>query len=110
MDLEQDASHPGMVRLSGTLICASQEECEIVRAHLPEHVSLTRAEPGCLFFAVIPIDAMTWRVEERFTDSLAFAAHQARTKASAWGTKTAAIRRDYAIIAADRSSGPAGRD
>ena len=62
---------------------------------LPEHVRLTRAEPGCLSFEVTPTDdPLAWRVEERFTDRAAFDAHQRRTRASAWGAATAAIRRD----------------
>jgi quinol monooxygenase YgiN len=88
----------GAVRLSGLLRCASDAEAELVRRHLPEHVRLTRAEPGCLAFEVTPTDdPLTWRVEERFTDRAAFDAHQRRTRASAWGAATAAIRRDYQL-------------
>ncbi|WP_338723713.1 antibiotic biosynthesis monooxygenase [Devosia sp. XK-2] len=88
----------GQVRLSGTLICASQDECEIVRRHLAEHVRLTREEPGCLSFEVTQTeDPLIWRVEELFADQAAFDAHQVRTKASEWANKTMFIRRDYAI-------------
>ncbi|KFE35387.1 putative quinol monooxygenase [Thioclava atlantica] len=38
--------------LTGRLICATEEEAAIVRAHLPEHIRLTRAEPGCERFEV----------------------------------------------------------
>ncbi len=93
----------GVVRLSGRLLCASAEEADVVRRHLPEHVRLTRAEPGCLSFEVTPTDdPLTWRVEERFTDRAAFDAHQRRTRASAWGAATAAIRRDYEVTTAGR--------
>jgi quinol monooxygenase YgiN len=86
------------VRLSGLLLCASAEEAEIVRRHLPEHVRLTRAEPGCLCFEVAPTDdPLTWRVEERFVDRAAFEAHRRRTRASAWGAATLAIRREYEV-------------
>ncbi|RUM26887.1 antibiotic biosynthesis monooxygenase [Rhizobium vallis] len=90
----------GKVRLSGQLICASLDEIEIVQKYLPEHMRLTRSEPGCLSFEVTQTeDPMIWRVEERFTDRLAFEAHQIRTKASAWGAATSAIRRDYEVSA-----------
>jgi quinol monooxygenase YgiN len=88
----------GAVHLSGRLLCASAEEADLVRRHLPEHVRLTRAEPGCLSFEVTPTaDPLTWRVEERFADRAAFDAHQRRTRASAWSAATAAIRRDYEV-------------
>lgn len=94
----------GNVQLTGTLICASEAECDIVRQYLPEHIRLTREEPGCISFEVTPSDdPMIWRVEELFVDQVAFYAHQARTKASAWAEKTASIRRVYRITAADRS-------
>ena len=93
----------GAVRLSGRLLCASTGEADAVRRHLPEHVRLTRAEPGCLSFEVTPTDdPLAWRVEERFTDRAAFDAHQRRTRASAWGAATAAIRRDYEVTTAGR--------
>ena len=87
------------VRLTGRLICASAGEVEIVRAHLPEHIRLTRAEPGCLAFTVEQTpDPLIWRVEERFQDKRAFSRHQSRTCASTWWTATAGIVRDYEII------------
>jgi quinol monooxygenase YgiN len=87
-----------VIRLSGFLRCASPEEADIVRRLLPEHVRLTRAEPGCLSFEVTPTDdPLTWRVEERFADRAAFDAHQRRTRASTWAVATAAIRRDYEV-------------
>ncbi len=87
------------VRLTGRLICASAGEVEIVRAHLPEHIRLTRAEPGCLAFTVEQTpDPLIWRVEERFQDKRAFSRHQSRTRASIWWTATAGIVRDYEII------------
>lgn len=87
-----------MITLSGTLTCADAAEAALVRAHLPEHIRLTRAEPGCLSFAVIATDdPLVWRVEETFQDRAAFAAHQARSRASAWHGATADIRRDYRL-------------
>lgn len=90
----------GEVRLTGQLICASAVEVEIVRTHLPEHIRLTRAEPGCLAFTVeqTTADPLIWRIEERFVDKVAFSHHQSRTRASVWWAATAGIVRDYEII------------
>ena len=87
----------GEVRLSGWLVCATEAEAGGVRAHLPDHLALTRAEPGCLSFQVTEAGPLTWRVEERFRDGAAFDAHQARTRASAWYAATAGIRRQYQV-------------
>jgi quinol monooxygenase YgiN len=91
---------PGTIRLSGKLICASQEEAALVAMHLPEHIRLTRREPGCLSFEVTQVDdSMIWLVEELFSDRAAFEAHQDRAKGSIWGAATKAIRREYQISA-----------
>ena len=91
------------VHLSGRLICASPAESEIVQHYLPEHIRLTRLEPGCLSFVVEQtVDPLVWRVEELFVDEAAFAAHQARTRASEWAHHTAAIRRDYPLLGCSR--------
>jgi quinol monooxygenase YgiN len=88
----------GEVRLRGYLVCASQHDARIVTEHLPEHVSLTRAEPGCLSFEVTPTDdPLVWRVDELFRDETVFAAHQARAAGSSWGRATAGIERRYAV-------------
>ncbi|WP_028028990.1 putative quinol monooxygenase [Gemmobacter nectariphilus] len=87
-----------MITLSGFLVCTTAEEAARVRAHLPDHVALTRAEPGCLSFQVTPTDdPLIWRVEETFTDRPALNAHQTRAARSAWAEATAGIRRDYTI-------------
>jgi quinol monooxygenase YgiN len=99
--MEQDYAtrkRPGAVRLSGKLVCASPEEAALVATHLPEHIRLTRLEPGCLSFEVAQIDdSMIWRVEELFSDGAAFEAHQERAKGSVWGEATKAIRREFQI-------------
>lgn len=87
----------GEVRLSGWLVCASEAEADAVRARLPDHVALTRAEPGCLAFAVTEVGPLTWRVEERFHDRAAFDAHQERTRASTWYAATRGIERRYEV-------------
>ncbi len=40
------------VTLTGELRCADDDQADRVRAHLDEHLALTRAEPGCLSFDV----------------------------------------------------------
>ncbi len=87
-----------MIHLSGQLICATEDEAAIVRTHLPVHVALTLAEPGCALFEVTQTaDPLIWDVVERFTDRAAFEAHQSRVAASPWGRHTRGIRRDYIV-------------
>ena len=87
-----------MVKLSGQLICKSLEEAEKVRHLLPEHKRLTREESGCISFDVTATaEPLVWKVEELFVDQKTFAAHQARTKNSLWGTETRSIQREYTI-------------
>jgi quinol monooxygenase YgiN len=98
MDDEKPALVTGKLRLSGLLTCASVSEAAIVHQYLPEHIRLSRAEPGCLSFEVTQSDdPMIWRVEECFADQSAFDAHQTRTRASEWWRATAGIRRDFQI-------------
>jgi quinol monooxygenase YgiN len=87
-----------MIHLSGRVICPDAESADRLERLLPVHIALTRAEPDCLSFAVTPTDdPLIWRVEERFTDRLAFEAHQARTAASGFSAATSDILRDYRI-------------
>lgn len=89
---------PG-VTLRGRLICRSEAEAEIVRRFLPDHITQSRAEPGCLEFRVFQKDdPLVWLVEEHFRDQAAFKAHQTRTAASDWGRATAHLSRDYRQI------------
>ncbi|TAM68408.1 MAG: antibiotic biosynthesis monooxygenase [Microbacteriaceae bacterium] len=86
------------IKLAGHLLCANAGEASTVASHLPRHIELTRAEPGCLSFDVQPTDdPFVWTVAERFTDQTAFSAHQARVRASEWGRATAGIVRDHVI-------------
>lgn len=67
------------VGLEGRLCCANEAEAALVRRHLPAHIRLTHAEPGCLAFTVEPSDdPFVWTVRERFVDAASFEAHQAR--------------------------------
>lgn len=88
----------GHVRLAGRLICESVGDAQTVRAHLPEHIRLTTAEPGCIAFKVFQTDdPLIWHVEECFRDRAAFEFHQQRTRTSPWWAATADIPRDYEI-------------
>ncbi|MEJ6544327.1 DUF6357 family protein [Brachybacterium paraconglomeratum] len=79
--------------------------------HLPEHVALTLAEPGCLRFAVEPTeDPLVWSVSEQFVDRPAFDAHQARVRSSAWFATTSVIARDYVVTVAGSADDPTSAD
>jgi quinol monooxygenase YgiN len=85
-----------MIRLRGQLICMTDDEAQAVRAHVTNHIALTRAEPGCLTFDIAETDdPMVWEVMEAFRDRPSFDAHQARTRDSAWFAATRGILRDF---------------
>ncbi|MFZ1468895.1 MAG: antibiotic biosynthesis monooxygenase [Paracoccaceae bacterium] len=85
-----------MITVTGHLIAATEAEADLVRRYLPDHIRLSRAEPGCLTFNVDPTDdPLVWRLDETFADHAAFDAHQARTRASPWFTATAGLKRDF---------------
>lgn len=88
------------VKLTGFLICRSLEEADRVSEILPEHIDLTRKEPGCELFEVMRSmsDPVRFAVREIFTDRAAFDAHQARAAASDWAKATRNIPRDYDIV------------
>lgn len=86
-----------LIALSGTLTCRDAGQMMLALDLLPDHVRLSRAEPGNLRFDLgQQDDPMVWRLDELFADAEAFAAHQARTRASRWGTESGAILRDFA--------------
>ena len=87
------------VRLSGTLIC-EPADAQVVRDALPEHIRLSRAEPGCLRFDVTETAPCVFTVSEEFSDRAAFEAHQIRTRASAWWDATSHIPRDFQVTEA----------
>jgi quinol monooxygenase YgiN len=87
-----------MIELTGSLICRTTDEAARVRAHLPDHIALTRAEPGCVSFDVLPTDdPLIWTVAERFVHRAAFDAHQTRTAASTWARVSPGIKRVYSV-------------
>ena len=75
-----------------------------VTAALPDHIALTRAEPGCLRFDVTanPETPGRFDVSEAFADQAAFEAHQARAKTSVWAEITAGLPRNYRIQTGQR--------
>jgi len=87
-----------MIRLSGRLVCMTEEERSAVLLHRPAHEVATRAEPGCIAFRIDDTDdPLIFDVTESFRDRAAFDAHQARTRDSAWFAATRSILRDYRI-------------
>lgn len=75
------------------------DRTDAIRAALPEHIRLTRAEPGCLRFDVTENPDVPGRfdVAEAFADKAAFEAHQSRAAASDWGRISAGLTRSYRI-------------
>ena len=87
-----------MIRLSGRLVCMSEEERSAVLLHRPAHVQATLAEPGCLSFTIDDTDdPLIFDVRESFRDRAAFDAHQTRTRDSAWFAATRHILRDFRV-------------
>jgi len=86
------------VHLTGTLTCATLADAALIARYLPDHIAPSRAEPGCLRFAVTPTaNPLVWQVAESFTRRAAFDAHQTRTRASAWFQATGHIARDFTV-------------
>lgn len=92
----------GRVTLTGHIDIPADRLAE-VQAALPEHIELTRQEPGCQKFEVVPCPTVPGRflVSEVFVDQQAFDAHQVRMKGSQWAIVTAGIGRDYSVTVED---------
>ena len=88
----------GAVLLDG-YIAVPAGRVAAVAAALPEHVRLTREEPGCLHFSVTVCKDTPGRflVSETFVDQAAFDAHQKRAAGSPWAEVTRGIARHYDI-------------
>lgn len=95
-----------MIALAAIITCGPRDRA-LVESLLPEHIRLTRQEPGCLLFQVVPdrCDPDRLLVAERFVDGAAFAAHQARTANSSWGRATQHLKRAYQVT---ETTDPAG--
>ena len=87
-----------MITLTGTLTCLTPDDLVIVQTYLPDHVTLSRAEPGCLRFEVTQTaDPLVWQLDETYVDPAAFDAHQARNRASVWWQMSQGLIRDFKI-------------
>ncbi|WP_349291216.1 putative quinol monooxygenase [Loktanella sp. SALINAS62] len=85
-----------MIHLTGTMTCPP-DRLDSVRAALPVHVALTRAEPGCVQFDVTEPEQGVFAVSEIFADRPAFDAHQSRAASSDWARTTDGLPRDYSV-------------
>lgn len=83
------------VRVVGTMDLSVGRRGVVLDA-LPDHIDLTRSEPGCLTFN-IEIEANHLSVEEVFTDNAAFKAHQARIRGTLWASVTMGLERNYQV-------------
>lgn len=75
------------------------EDLDAVLAELPNHITLTQQETGCITFTVTrdSNNPQRFDVYEEFTDQAAFEKHQARVKASHWGNVTRNVERFYTV-------------
>jgi len=87
-----------MIKLTG-YIDIPADRYEAVAAALPDHIALTREEPGNLTFNVTenPDVAYRFDVSETFVDQAAFDFHQTRTASSPWAEITKGIPRHFNI-------------
>lgn len=86
------------VILQGHIIVADEDLLK-VNAELENHISLTKAEAGCLQFCVTQDmkNQNRFNVNERFISQQAFEQHQLRVKQSTWGRVTENVQRFYQI-------------
>ena len=99
-----------MIRVTGTLTCKTPEQAAIVRRLVPDHVALSRAEPGCLTFNIHPAASpLVWQLDETFVSRQTFDAHQPRTRASAWLAATTDLARNFTVTEVGARSGPDDR-
>ncbi len=98
MSEHTETAQEGRVYLDGYLDVPA-ERWAVVREAVNEHIALTRKEPGCIKFEVVPCPDIERRllVSEIFVDQQAFDAHQARTQASPWAEISAGIAREYSV-------------
>jgi len=86
------------VKISGTIEC-DPDDLSLVMDLLPEHITLSRSEVGCIDFSIIqsPDNPCIFHVTEKFLDPTAFEAHTARTRSSVWWSATRHIPRKLDI-------------
>jgi len=78
--------------LAGTIRIAPERLAEL-RPHLRNQVEATRAEPGCLDYALTedPLDPGLIRVYEHFVDEAALAFHRDTPHMAAWRAACATL-------------------
>ena len=86
------------VKLIGFIV-VPEADLTAVEAELPDHIRLTRAEPGCISFDVAQShsDPRRFEVAEAFRDRAAFDEHQLRVRQSRWGRVASNAERHYEI-------------
>ncbi len=86
------------VTLTGHIVVPESDLAAVMEA-LPEHIALTRSEPGCLVFEVTADNEnpSVFRVREEFADREAFQLHQTRMQTSRWGAVSQNVARHYVI-------------
>jgi len=88
----------GAVILSGYVLTTKPDLPKILAA-LPEHIRLTRAEPGCIVFSVTQDDdnPLRFDVYEEFESKEDFAKHQARIVGTNWSEASKSLEKFYEI-------------
>ena len=86
------------VTLSGHIEVPA-EDLDAALLALPNHIALTHQEEGCLAFTVErdSTNPNRFNVHEEFIDKTSFEQHQARVKASHWGSVTKNVERFYTV-------------
>ena len=74
-------------------------DMQAVQDEIPNHIQLTRAEPGCLVFEISRHNEIANRfsVYEEFVDRRSFELHQKRVGESVWGAVSVDVERYYQI-------------
>ena len=87
-----------MITLTGTLTCPTPDDLKIVETYLPDHIKLSRAEPGCITFDVVQTaNPLVWQLDESYAHKAAFEAHQTRNRASVWWQVSQNLVRNFQI-------------
>ena len=86
------------VVLKGFIIVPDSDLPSVLE-ELPNHMTMTRREPGCLMFEVLRDSNSEHRfnVYEEFDSQASFDSHQDRAKRSKWGAVSSNVERHYTI-------------
>jgi quinol monooxygenase YgiN len=88
--------------LSGHIV-VPKTDLDRVREALPEHITLTLQEQGCIKFEVTQKSSSPNELDvyEEFINKEAFEYHQTRVKESEWGKITLEVKRYYSVTEVD---------